>query len=103
MASEISKLSRRKFMIVSSAAIASPFIMNMAGLVPDAKGAEKKIRYVISEYCIGCHYCFYECPASAIFWGDDKYVIDQDKCIQCGTCESVCNISAAHCTCECTD
>ena len=96
-------LTRRKFMIMSSAAIASPLFMNLTGLVPDAKGAEIKIRYVISDDCIGCHYCFYECPASAIHWGDDKYVIDQDKCIQCGTCESVCNISAAHCQCDCSD
>ena len=36
------KLSRRKFMAVSSAAIAAPILMNMAGTVPDARGAEKK-------------------------------------------------------------
>ena len=89
-------LSRRKFMIASSAAIAAPFIMNMAGLVPDAKGAEAKVTYTIDATCVGCHYCFYECPQSAISWGDDKYEIDQKKCIQCGTCASVCNISAAH-------
>jgi ferredoxin len=89
-------LSRRKFMVVSSAAIAAPFFMNMAGLVPEANGAEKKVTYIISTDCIGCHYCFYECPVSAISWGDDKYEIDQKKCIQCGTCAKVCNISAAH-------
>ena len=93
--SEISlNLSRRKFLLVSSAAIASPFVLNLAGLVPDAKGAEKKVTYFISDDCIGCHFCFYECPASAIHWGDSKYVIDQDKCIQCGTCEEACNICA---------
>jgi ferredoxin len=88
-------LSRRRFMLVSSAAIASPFLMDMAGLVPDAKAEEKKLTYFINNSCIGCHFCFYECPASAIHWGDDKYEIDQKKCIQCGTCEKVCNISAA--------
>ncbi len=89
-------LSRRKFMLVSSAAIAAPFVMNMAGLVPDAKGAEGKVTYIIEATCVGCHYCFNECPQKAIAWGDDKYEIDQKKCIQCGTCASVCNISAAH-------
>jgi fumarate reductase flavoprotein subunit len=35
-------LSRRKFMAVSSAAIAAPIIMNVAGKVPEANTAEKK-------------------------------------------------------------
>ncbi|MDB9822221.1 4Fe-4S binding protein [Deltaproteobacteria bacterium] len=95
MTSTLLNLSRRKFIIISSAAIASPLFLNLAGLVPDVKGGEKKVIYFISDDCIGCHFCFYECPASAIHWGEDKYVIDQDKCIQCGTCEEVCNISAA--------
>jgi ferredoxin len=92
-------LNRRKFMLVSSAAIAAPFILKIAGSVPEAAGAEKaaeKVAYTIDPTCIGCHYCFNECPASAISWGDDKYEIDQKKCIQCGTCAKVCNISAAH-------
>jgi len=89
-------LNRRNFMIMSSAAIAAPFILNAAGLVPEAKGAEKQLTYTIDTTCIGCHYCFYECPAGVISWGDDKYEIDQKKCLHCGTCEKVCNISAAH-------
>jgi ferredoxin len=94
--SETNNLSRRKFMLVSSAALAAPFVMDMAGLVPEARGAENKIViYSINSNCIGCHFCFYSCPASAIHWGDDKYEIDQKKCIKCGTCEKVCNISAA--------
>lgn len=34
-------LSRRKFIAVGSAAMAAPFVMKMAGEVPEAKGAEK--------------------------------------------------------------
>lgn len=93
-------LTRRKFMQVSSAAMAAPLIMKIAAQGSEAKAADQEIRYFISDDCIGCHYCFYECPESAIHWGDDKYVIDQDKCIQCGTCAEVCNIGAAHCECE---
>jgi len=96
--SEKLDLSRRKFIIAGSAAIAAPFVLKMAASVPQAIGAEKaekKVTYYINKNCIGCHYCFYSCPQSAIAWGDDKYEIDQKKCIQCGTCESVCNISAA--------
>jgi fumarate reductase flavoprotein subunit len=38
-------LTRRKFMAVGSAAIAAPILKNMAGMVPDAKGAEKEKTY----------------------------------------------------------
>jgi ferredoxin len=89
-------LNRRKFIIMSSAAIAAPFILNTTGLVGEAKAEDQKPTYTIEPTCVGCHYCFYECPASAISWGDDKYEIDQKKCIHCGTCAKVCNISAAH-------
>jgi ferredoxin len=90
------ELSRRKFMVLSTAAIAAPFVMNMAGLTANAKGAEEKAVYTIDATCIGCHYCFYECPESAIQWADDKYEIDPEKCVGCGTCAEVCNISAPH-------
>lgn len=90
------KLSRRKFMCVSSAAVVAPFIFKVAGFNATAKAGEPEVKYVISDDCIGCHNCFYECPESAIHWGDDKYVIDQDKCVQCGTCVEICNISAPH-------
>lgn len=90
-----SNLTRRKFMILGSAAAAAPFVMKMAGIMPDAQGAEKeaeiKYAYTIGPGCLGCHYCFNECPAGAIQWGDGTYVIDQRKCIHCGTCYKVCN------------
>jgi len=38
-----SNLSRRKFMAAGSAAIAVPFVMNMAGKVPETNAAEKKV------------------------------------------------------------
>lgn len=68
--------------------------MSPAGSVPGVKGTERQYTYTISTACIGCHHCFYECPAGAIHWGDDKYEIDQKKCTHCGICEEVCNISA---------
>jgi len=94
MTSESFDLTRRKFMIVSSAAIAAPFILNAAGSVLAAEKKEKKVTYVIGPTCIGCHHCFYNCPQGAIHFGTDKYEIDQAKCIQCGTCYETCNISA---------
>jgi ribulose 1,5-bisphosphate synthetase/thiazole synthase len=44
-------LTRRKFMAVSSAAIAAPILMNMAGNVPDARGAEKVYDFVDKKSC----------------------------------------------------
>jgi uncharacterized Fe-S center protein len=88
-------LTRRKFMLVGSAAVAAPFVMKIAGMVPDAgaeeNGKQKQYTYTISKGCLGCHYCFNECPGHAIQWGDDTYVIDQKKCLHCGTCYKVCN------------
>jgi ferredoxin len=94
MAVKSGNLGRREFVLASSAAIATPFLMNAASSAAAEKTAEKKKTYIINSNCIGCHHCFYSCPQSAIHWGDDKYEIDQKKCIQCGTCYNTCNISA---------
>jgi len=95
MGEEKSNLSRRKFMLVSTAAVAAPFVMKMAGSVgvagAGAAEKEKQYAYTIGPGCLGCHYCFNECPGKAIQWGDDTYVIDQKKCLHCGTCYKVCN------------
>jgi succinate dehydrogenase/fumarate reductase flavoprotein subunit len=44
-------LSRRKFMAVSSAAIAVPMIMDMSGMVREAKAGEKTYNYVDKKSC----------------------------------------------------
>ena len=44
-------LSRRKFMAVSSAAIAAPILMNMAGAVPEAKASEKEYDFTDRKNC----------------------------------------------------
>ena len=41
-----------------------------------------------------CHNCALECPVGAIDYVHTKYEIDQEKCIQCGQCYEICNISA---------
>lgn len=42
--------------------------------------------YKITEYCIKCGGCFYECPAGAIFESETQYKIDLAKCNNCGKC-----------------
>lgn len=37
----------------------------------------------ITEDCINCGACEPECPVEAISEGDEIYVIDPDKCVEC--------------------
>jgi len=39
--------------------------------------------FMINEECISCGACEPECPANAISEGDEIYLIDPDRCIQC--------------------
>ena len=48
--------------------------------------------YYISPGCIGCHYCELECPAGAIYIRGGQNQIDQEKCIECGSCVDRCNL-----------
>ena len=40
--------------------------------------------------CIGCHLCEKNCPADAIHVIDNHAVIDEEKCLACGRCVTVC-------------
>ncbi|MFP3975295.1 MAG: NADH-quinone oxidoreductase subunit NuoF [Dehalococcoidia bacterium] len=47
--------------------------------------------YILPDKCAGCMICARNCPVNAI-QGDKRmvHVIDQSKCIKCGTCLDVC-------------
>ena len=45
--------------------------------------------YIINDACISCGACEAECPVECISSGDDKYVIDANTCIECGSCGGV--------------
>jgi succinate dehydrogenase/fumarate reductase flavoprotein subunit/NAD-dependent dihydropyrimidine dehydrogenase PreA subunit len=89
-------LTRRKFMMVSSAVIASPLLMNAAGSMAAEKSAETRTAFkIIPERCINCVGCVVFCPQKAIrYSGNQAYRIDPDKCIKCGTCMQYCNHDA---------
>jgi ferredoxin len=103
MDSQCQNLTRRKFMMLGSAAIASPILLNAATSMAAAKPTETKTTgtgiakgskiYFMSHECIGCQTCRTFCPVKAIHFGDTGNEIDQKKCIHCGTCYRECPIS----------
>ncbi|MBU0711842.1 4Fe-4S binding protein [bacterium] len=48
----------------------------------------------ISDECVQCEACLYECPQEAIQEGNDYYYIDNDRCVGCGSCADVCPVAA---------
>jgi ferredoxin len=102
-------LTRRKFMVATTAAATVPLLADLAV----AKAAETKPAasaaaqpscaavavpkldkgtslYFIGRGCVGCQTCRTLCPVKAIRLGDTGNEIDQSKCIHCGTCYDEC-------------
>ncbi len=51
--------------------------------------------YIIADKCRGCTICAKNCPVGAIEGGPGLvHIIDQSKCITCGTCMDVCPFDA---------
>jgi ferredoxin len=54
--------------------------------------------FVITEECINCGACEPECPNLAITAGEERYVIDPEKCTECvghfeeSQCAAVCPV-----------
>jgi fumarate reductase flavoprotein subunit len=84
-------LTRRKFMAVSSAAIAAPIAaQNLMG----AEQQTKKIRFINDNCCLCALRCKKVCPAGAVYFDGEKMAIDKEKCIRCGKCIEVCEVSS---------
>jgi len=54
--------------------------------------------YMITEECINCGACEPECPNQAISAGDERYVINPERCTECvghydeSQCAAVCPV-----------
>ena len=47
-------------------------------------------RLQIHDWCVACGRCIQRCQQSALYIEDGRAVVDQQKCILCGYCASVC-------------
>lgn len=65
-------------------------------VIPSACNACPENKYEVTNKCMGCvaHPCREVCPRGAISMKGGKSVIDQEKCIKCGKCKSVCPYDA---------
>ena len=65
-------------------------------VIPSACDACESKMFEVSNMCRGCvaHPCKEVCPKGAIKIVKGKSVIDQEKCIKCGKCKSVCPYDA---------
>ena len=65
-------------------------------VIPSACNSCPVNRYEVTNKCMGCvaHPCREVCPRGAISMVNGKSFIDQEKCIKCGKCKSVCPYDA---------
>ena len=50
--------------------------------------------YYITDKCHGCRICYSKCPQKCIDMSTKPLVIQQEHCLHCGTCMSVCPFGA---------
>lgn len=73
-----------------------PFTKNLVSVISVACNSCKENSYEVTNNCRGClaHPCTEVCPVDAIHMIDGKSHINDDKCVRCGKCASVCPYNA---------
>lgn len=63
---------------------------------PQVRKSQPSRKISILDHCIGCEKCTgaFECPALSMDRDRKIAVVDQDRCIGCGTCVPVCPVAA---------
>ncbi len=60
---------------------------------PESQQSGQEISF-IPEKCIGCGWCFKNCPQKAHVMEDGKHVLRRELCIRCGKCTEKCYAGA---------
>ncbi len=60
---------------------------------PESQCREPEISF-IPEKCIGCGWCFQNCPMKGHVMEDCKHVLHRENCIRCGKCAEKCYAGA---------
>ena len=65
----------------------------------ETRRSQASVKVWVSEDCTGCRYCMerFECPALVFDEEEERASIDEDRCIGCGVCVSVCPSEAIVC------
>ncbi|MFI3201225.1 MAG: 4Fe-4S dicluster domain-containing protein [Eubacteriales bacterium] len=65
-------------------------------VIPSACNSCPVNQYTVTSACLGClaHPCREVCPKDAVSMRNGKSYIDQEKCIRCGKCKTVCPYDA---------
>lgn len=58
------------------------------------KAEESPEGYVITDACIECSSCLDDCPQNCIESDTIPYAIEQEHCLHCGNCHTVCPVGA---------
>ncbi|MEN6548894.1 MAG: NADH-ubiquinone oxidoreductase-F iron-sulfur binding region domain-containing protein, partial [Armatimonadia bacterium] len=67
---------------------------HLEGRCPAGK-CKALIAYGINDNCFGCTKCAQHCPGEAIALKPyERHIIDQRKCLRCGTCREICRHDA---------
>ncbi len=60
---------------------------------PESQRSEPELSF-LPDKCIGCGWCFQQCPTGAHLMKDGKHTLDRSKCTVCGKCVEQCYAGA---------